>query len=113
MKKLTFGCIILTVCVIAAFVGCKKNGTLNYHEQGVITFSVGCCPMCQCASLSGYNIQFNSDTVHTSHHISNDISKFGINANSKFPVNVIVNWQPDNSVQGGNYVTITQLQIVN
>ena len=111
MKKLVSVCIILTICFMAIFIGCKKNGTITYHNQGIIVLVPGCCPSCACPS-TGYSIKFYSDTT-TFHHISSDISKFGINAGSNFPIKVDADWQPDNSVQGGNYVIITQLKIVN
>jgi len=112
MKKSTSACIILTICIITIFIGCKKSGSLNYRAQGLITFNAGCCPGCYCAAIASYSIKFNSDTS-TLYFITNDISKFGINANTKFPVKVIVNWQPDEAIKGGNYIIITQLKIIN
>lgn len=113
MKKLLSACIILTICFVAIFIGCKKSGVITYHNQGVITLSPGCCPECYCAALyGGYSIRFNSDTA-TLYQISNDISKFGINGNSHFPIKVAADWHPDDAMTGGNFVIITGLRIIN
>ena len=112
MKKSIYACIILTITLASIFIGCTKSGIPNYHTQGVITFSPGCCLMCECASAASYSIKFNRDTT-TLYSISNDLSKFGINANCHFPLNVVVSWEPDQTNKGGNYVIITQLQIIN
>jgi hypothetical protein len=113
MKKLIALCIIASFCFLVAFIGCKKNGTITYHSQGIITLNPGCCPTCDCAALyGGYSIRFNSDTA-TLYQISNDISKFGINISSKFPVNVVADWQPDVAIKTGQYVTIIKLTVIN
>lgn len=114
MKKLTSSCIILTICFVATIIGCKKSGIPVYHAPGVITQVGGCCPGCYCAAFYGgyYSIKFNGDTA-TSYTITNDLSKFGIDSSTKFPVKVIVNWQPDEAIKGGNNIIITQLKIIN
>jgi len=115
MKKLTFACIILTICLLAIFTGCKKSGAGGFRSPGVIALYGGCCISCECASFSGslyYGIRFYSDTA-TLYPISNDISKFGINSGSKFPVKVIVNWQHDEAIKTGNNIIITQLKVTN
>jgi hypothetical protein len=113
MKKLVFACIILAICFVAIFIGCKKSGVLTYHNQGVITLNPGCCPTCDCAALYGnYSIRFNSDTA-TLYYISNDISKFGVNASSNFPIKVTADWQPDNAIKNGNFIILTGLRIIN
>jgi hypothetical protein len=114
MKRLVSACIIVTICFVTIFIGCKKSGVITYHGQGVITFSSGCCPGCYCAALygGGYMIRFNSDTA-TLYHISNDMSKFGINVNSHFPIKVAADWQPDDTATGGNFIIITGLRTIN
>jgi hypothetical protein len=113
MKKLVSTCVIITICVVAIFIGCKKSGTITFHNQGVITLNPGCCPVCDCAALYGsYAIKFNSDTS-TLYYISNDISKFGINASSNFPIKVVADWQPDNAIKNGNFIIITGLRKIN
>jgi len=109
MKKLAPACITLAICFMAIFIGCKKSGTITYHNQGVITAH---CLMCACPACGGYFIKFNSDTA-TLYRIDNDLSKFGIGLNSNFPINVIADWHPDEAITGGNFVIITGLRIIN
>jgi len=109
MKKLVFTCIILTICFVTIFISCKKSGIITYHNQGVITAH---CLECACAACGGYFIKFNSDTA-TLYRIDNDLSKFGINANSNFPINVIADWQFDPAIKSSNDIIITHLKILN
>jgi hypothetical protein len=109
MKKLITVCTIAIFCFLLVFISCKKSGTITYHNQGVIT---AICPMCACAACGGYFIKFNSDTA-TLYRIDNDLSKFGINGSSNFPINVAAEWQFDAAIKSSNDIIITQLRIIN
>jgi hypothetical protein len=107
MKKLITVCIMMACCGVMVFIGCKKNNTVTYYNQGVISPDLGYCITC-----GGYLIKFNSDTT-TSYHIANDITRYGITINSKFPINVSADWQVDDAIKTGNYIIITQLKVIN
>ncbi len=108
MKRFVPTCIILAICFVSIFIGCKKNGPITYHNQGVITAH---CLECACAACGGYFIQFSSDTA-TLYRIDNDLSKFGIGLNSNFPINVIADWQFDPAIKSSDDIIITHLQIL-
>ena len=107
MKALIIKCSIALLCASGVFYGCKKTDAGAYQSQGVITEDYGSCPIC-----GGYFIKFDTDTT-TKYRIKNDISKFGIYPDSKFPINVYANWRADTSAIPGNYVQILSLKIKN
>ena len=107
MKTFLLICIAALLICGLAFSACKKSSQ-SLQSKGVINLDVlYTCNNCQGSS---YDIAFANDTVK--YHISNDLTQFGITTSAKFPVNVSVNWQPDNTVNG-NFVTITSLKVDN
>ena len=106
MKAFVIKCSVALLCISAVFYGCKKNDPGVFQSQGVITQDYGSCPIC-----GGYFIKFDTDSIK--YRIKNDISKFGIYPDSKFPVNVYANWKVNTSIKPGNYVDIISLMIKN
>ena len=106
MKAFLIKFSVVLLCAVMIIYGCKKDDPGVHQSQGVITEDFGFCAYC-----SGYYIKFDTDS--NKYHIKNDISKFGINGNSKFPVSVYANWRADTSVSPGYYVQILSLRIKN
>ena len=106
MKAFVIKCLVALLCIGAVFYGCKKNDPGVYQSQGVITEDYAYCAFC-----GGYFIKFDTDSIK--YRIKNDISKFGIYSDSKFPINVYANWRADTSAKPGNYVDIISLRIKN
>lgn len=102
MLKVTVFLLLLSL----VFPGCKKGNVppLNVN-QGLITEDLGYCATC-----GGYLVKFDSDTS-VIYRTFQDLSNFGINASSKFPVRATIWWQPDTSKQLVDFIKITTLRI--
>lgn len=110
MKSSKLRPIILSLLLGTAFIACKKGNVLPYHvNQGIISANFG---YYECATCGGYFIRFIPDTTKI-YRTFQDLSNFGINSSSKFPVKATIGWKPDTASNLANFITVTSLKINN
>lgn len=104
-----FSRIILIVVSLIFLVSCKKED--SYMNDGVITgFDTRACPCC-----GGMMINFKGETEPYRgdfYLIQNSPTEFGLDANTKFPVYVSVDWVNTGCMVGGtgNLIRITRFK---
>lgn len=108
---------IFIVCLGVIFISCKKAGTTSgvspYQSQGVIT---GYDPR-TCAECGGLFITIKNDTTKNAsprYDINASLQQLGINPNTKFPINVDLNWMHDTTTLGSfGYIIVTKIKVIN
>ncbi|SDS06803.1 hypothetical protein SAMN05216490_0478 [Mucilaginibacter mallensis] len=104
---------ILIVCLGLITISCKKNSVSPYKSQGVITGY----DLRTCAECGGLFITIKNDTTKNapSHYdINEDLQQLGINPNTKFPINVSLNWMHDTTSLGKyGYILVSQIKVIN
>jgi len=107
MKTYIFIALIALLCA-----ACKKNNeTPAYQSQGAIVgvkimfcFAAGHC--------GGVEIKIKNDPTKNPpayYLVDTSITRFGLNLNSKFPVNVSLNWKPDPNHP--DYIIVNKLKL--
>ena len=108
MKRLILKLALLLLIMGVTFIACKKSGVKPDHvNQGTITASFG---YYTCADCGGYYIKFTNDTSVV-YRTFQDLSSFGVNSSSKFPLTATIYWKPDTSSQLPNFITVDNLKI--
>jgi hypothetical protein len=94
------------------FVACKKiNDNPPYQSQGVIIGDfIGLCPLnLRCGGLE---ITIKNDTTKNRpafYYIDTALTQLGISANTKFPINVSLNWKHDPTA--AYYIIVSGLKV--
>lgn len=109
MKALPF---ILFLSLL--FADCKKTGETPYKYQGVlIGYDNRECPA---PGRGGLKISIKNDTAKNPppfYLISSTLPQLGINASTKFPINVSFNYKPDTGILAKyHYIVISQIIVV-
>ncbi|WP_426671455.1 hypothetical protein ACPPVU_09475 [Mucilaginibacter sp. McL0603] len=108
MKTLMFiFCISLLVVI-----GCKKANENLYQSEGVITgYDYRMCAIC-----GGLEINIKNDTSKNPppfYEINSSLAQLGISENTKFPMNVSLNWKHDTGVLGSyHYITVSKIMVI-
>jgi len=92
MKTLVLKCAAILLVTGLVFTACKKSSQ-SFESNGAITANI--LYACNNCPGGGYLIKFTTDT--NTYYISNSLTPFGITRNTKLPVDVSVNWKPDNT----------------
>ncbi len=99
-----------TILVFIMISGCKKDKQEAYQSTGHITgYDMRMCAMC-----GGYFITIDSNDTTSppiSYLISNDLPQLGFNNDTKFPVSVSLNWQPDTQRGGYPHIIVTKIKV--
>ena len=103
---------MLILCLGLMIVGCKKTNELPYQSHGVITgYDTRMCPMC-----GGLEITIANDTTKTPppyYKINAGLQQLGISENTKFPINVSLNWKHDTLPLGAyHYILVSQIKVI-
>lgn len=106
--------LILIPCLILFSAGCKKVNETPYMNQGAILgYDLRDCPSPLCGGLL---ITIKNDTAKNPppfYHTNSGLQQLGITENSKFPINVSLNYKPDTGIfKTYHYIIITQIKIV-
>ena len=68
-----------------------------------------------CAICGGLEITIKNDTSKNPpafYEINSTLSQLGISENTKFPINVSLNWKHDTGIFGNyNYITVSQIKV--
>ncbi len=104
---------IISVCFCFVIIGCTKNNSITYKNQGVlIGYDQRMCPEPACG---GMLINIKNDTTTNPppfYHINATLAQLGINESTKFPINVNFNYLPDTGrFVNYNYIIITQIKL--
>lgn len=106
MKKL-----IPFICFVI-LVSCKKSDITLYGSLGTITgYDPRECPMC-----GGLYITIKNDTSKNApdfYDINENLQQLGINPDTKFPINVTLDWKRDMAIHGGNYIIVSKIKVIN
>ena len=108
MKTLMFiFCISLLIAI-----GCKKTNEKPYQSEGVITgYDYRMCAMC-----GGLEITIKNDTSKNPppfYEINSTLAQLGISDNTKFPINVSLDWKRDTGALGSfHYITVSQIMVI-
>jgi hypothetical protein len=105
--------LILILCLALIVISCKKSNVSPYQSQGVITgYDMRMCPEC-----GGLFITIKNDTTKNAppkYDINESLQQLGINPNTKFPINVSLNWRHDTTSLGTyGYIIVTQIKVIN
>ena len=107
---------MLIVCIGLIFISCKKNGAAPYgpnQSQGVITGY----DLRTCAECGGLFITIKNDTTKNApprYDINESLQQLGIDPNTKFPINVSLNWMHDTTALGRyGYIIVSQIKVIN
>ena len=102
--------LILVFCLGLIVVGCKKTNEDHYQSQGVITgYDLRTCQTC-----GGIEIIIKNDTTKNPppfYDINSTLPQLGISANSKFPIDVSLNWKHNPSAPGS--ILVSQIKVIN
>jgi hypothetical protein len=103
--------IILSLGLV--FISCKKNDVTPYQSQGVITGY----DLRTCAECGGLFITIKNDTTKNApphYDINAGLQQLGIDPNTKFPINVNLNWRHDTTALGKyDNIIISQIKVIN
>jgi len=73
--------------------------------------------MATCAECGGLFIIIKDDTTKSApphYRINESLQQLGINPNTKFPINVSLNWSHDTASLGNfGYILVTQIKVNN
>jgi len=102
--------LIFVFCLGLMVAGCKKTNEDHYQSQGVITgYDLRTCQTC-----GGIEIIIKNDTTKNPppfYDINSTLPQLGISANSKFPIDVSLNWKHDPSAPGS--IIVSQIKVIN
>ena len=102
--------LIFILCLGLMVAGCKKNNETPYQSQGIITgYDLRTCQTC-----GGIEIIIANDTAKNPppfYDINSTLPQLGISANSKFPIDVSLNWKHDPSALGS--IIVSQIKVTN
>ena len=106
--------LILILLIALTFAGCKKSNESPYQSQGVITGDE--ILFCDAAALKcgGLEIKIKDDPTKNPppyYLISSDLQQLGINPNTKFPINVSLNWTHDTTAT--DYIIVSNVKVLN
>ena len=100
--------LISLVLLCVTFTACQKNANTANTPERAGTINLDVLWTCNGCPGSAYDIRFEHDS--TLYHISNDLTPFGINTSSNFPVNVTVATTSKNAPYE-NFLNVTALKI--
>jgi hypothetical protein len=102
--------LIIFLCAGFIITGCKKTGVAPYESEGTITGY----DLRTCASCGGLEIVIKNDTTKNAppfYDINSTLQQLGIDENTKFPIDVDLNWKHD--IQGlGNIIIVSKIQVI-
>jgi len=103
----------IIICLVLVFISCKKNNNVTpYQSQGVITGY----DLRTCAECGGLFIVIRDDTTKNAplqYDINESLQQLGINPNTKFPINVNLNWVHDTTALGKyGYIIVSQIKVI-
>ena len=106
--------LIIFFCFSLIFISCKKSNQSLYQRAGVITgYDARMCPSPACGGLL---ITLKNDTAKNPppfYHINSTLTQLGISENTKFPINVSLNYKPDTGLFAKyNYIIISQIMVI-
>jgi len=103
--------LIPVLCLLFILWSCKKSNVAPYSSMGVITgYDPRECPFC-----GGLYITIKNDTTKNAppyYDINSDLQDLGINPDTKFPINVTLDWKRDTAIHGGNYIIVSRIRII-
>ena len=105
--------LIIILCIGLLF-ACKKSGEAPYQSSGVlIGYDPRACPTPLCGGLE---ITIKNDTAKNPpafYQINASLQQLGISENTKFPINVLLNWKRDTGIfAGSNFILVSKIQVV-
>ncbi len=107
--------LLIFLCFALIFIGCKKSTVGPYKSQGTITgYDLRECPTPGCGGLE---IIIKNDTAKNPpsfYLINSTLPQLGISADTKFPINVSLNYKPDTGIFAHyNYILVSQIKVIN
>jgi hypothetical protein len=104
----------IAFCLGLLFASCKKNNETPYQSDGVLTgYDLRMCPSLLCGGLL---ITIKNDTAKNPpsyYHINSSLAQLGINENTRFPINVNLNYKKDTGIFATyNYIIVTKIKVV-
>ena len=101
-------------CLGLLFASCKKNNETPYRSDGVLTgYDLRICPSLLCGGLL---ITIKNDTAKNPpsyYHINSSLAQMRINENTRFPINVNLNYKKDTGILATyNYIIVTKIRVV-
>jgi hypothetical protein len=105
--------IVLFLLMTLTFAGCKKSNESPYQSLGVITGAdlIFCPPDIKCGGLE---ITIKNDPTKNPppfYLIYSNLQQLGIDPNTKFPINVSLDWKHDTTAT--DYIIVSNIKIVN
>ncbi len=103
---------ILILCSVLLLISCKKSNESPCKSSGVLVgYDYSMCSFC-----GGIKITIKNDTTTNQppfYRIGKTLSELGIGENTKFPINVSLNWRRDTSVlKEGYYIIVDLIKVV-
>jgi len=103
---------ILVLSLGLMIVGCKKNNEAPYQSKGIIIgYDYRTCAMC-----GGLEITIENDTTKNPppfYEINASLQQLGISENTKFPINVSLNWKHDTlPLEAYRYIIVSQIKVI-
>jgi hypothetical protein len=104
-------CIFIALAALL-FTACKKNNqTPSYQSQGAITgVDIFFCNLA--SHCGGVRVTIKNDPTKNPpafYYVDTAITQFGLSLDSKFPVNVSLNWKHDPNYPG--YIIVSKLKV--
>jgi hypothetical protein len=104
--------LILIVLIAVPFAGCKKSNQSPYQSQGVITgLDILFCPVS--TKCGGLEITIKDDPTKNPppfYLIYSSLQQLGINQNTKFPINVSLDWKHDTTAT--DYIIVSNVKVI-
>jgi len=105
--------LFLVLFIILVFAGCKKSNQSPSPSLGVITGEdILFCPVT--TKCGGLEITIKNDPTKNPppfYLIFSNLQQLGINPNTKFPINVSLNWKHDTTA--ADYIIVSNVKVVN
>jgi hypothetical protein len=105
--------IVLFLLMALTFAGCKKSNESPYQSLGVITGEdLIFCPLA--LKCGGLEITIKNDPTKNPppfYLIYSNLQQLGIDPNTKFPINVSLDWKHDTTAT--DYIIVSNVKIVN
>jgi hypothetical protein len=104
--------LILILLIALTFAGCKKSNESPYQSQGVITADLilFCANQQKCGGLE---IKIKDDPTKNPppyYLIYSNLQQLGINPNTKYPINVSLDWKHDTTTM--NYIIVSNVKVI-
>ena len=104
--------LILFLLIALTFAGCKKSNESPYQSQGVITGAeILFCPVS--TRCGGLEIKIQNDPTKNPppfYFIYSSLQQLGINPNTKYPINVSLDWKHDTT--GTDYIVVSNVKVI-